>query len=97
MINKIPDSNIREEIKVEISFFSDGTARGKFFEAIKALIHRDIYPGPTVLNLLLHDRYSRTIDGRECKWRDEAFKQYNIKKRFPYNGDGFNDYQEMIW
>lgn len=43
-----------------------------FKRAVTAVYEHGYFPGPTILNLVVHDRDSNDISGRECKWRREA-------------------------
>jgi hypothetical protein len=55
----------------------------QFKWAIRDAHQRGIYPSPTFLNILLHNRKSSNLNGRETRWRTEAMKELNIPLKRP--------------
>lgn len=46
----------------------------RFRRAVRGLLERGTYPGPTAINRALgRTRKHRNLDGRECRWRESEF------------------------
>ena len=60
------------------------TAEVIFKAVVRLLISKDIYPGPTILNQIVHHRDSRSINGRECQWRREQMAEQGVPLKRPF-------------
>lgn len=59
------------------------TAEQKFKWAIIDAWAKGIYPGPTFLNALIHNRRSDNLNSRETRWRREIMITLNIPLKRP--------------
>jgi hypothetical protein len=59
------------------------SAEAKFKWAIKDAWAKGIYPGPTFLNALIHNRRSDNLNSRETMWRREVMHELKIPLKRP--------------
>jgi hypothetical protein len=67
-------------------------AEKRFKKVVRELHKEGVYPGPTVINLIVHGHKARNLDGRETRWRREMFKELGIKLLRPEAALPLTDY-----
>ena len=72
-------------------------AEKRFKKVVRELHKEGVYPGPTVINLIVHGHKARNLDGRETRWRREMFKELGIKLLRPYSSTMMHDMNNSEW
>lgn len=68
------------------------TAETKFKNVVRDIVAAGEYPGPTAINLRLHNKRSNHLNGRETRWRREAMGKLGIELKRPNAALPLTDY-----